>query len=106
MLKLTKEKLDRAQARYKGNFERRLRRQHRESKDSDHVLLRVERRDESKTRRKLAAVAEGPFTVDSVRGKSVVIVRPDDKVERASCDRVVLAPNTSTSEELVSRVRP
>lgn len=76
------------------NYDRRLRRQSEEVKASDQVFRRVERRDELQTRHKLAAVDEGPFLVDSVRGNTVVIVQPDDKVGRVSRDRVALARTT------------
>ena len=54
----------------------------------------------------MAAVAEGPFRVTSTRGNTVVIKRPDDTVERVSRDRVVLAPNPFSAEELTERTRP
>lgn len=51
-----------------------MRRQREEIKADGHLFLRVERSDESQTRRKLAAVADGPFPIDSVRGNTVVII--------------------------------
>ena len=79
--------LDKAQARYKRDYDKRLHRQRETIKKGDSVFLRVKRRDESQTRHKLAAVAEGPFPVESVKGNTVVIVRPDGTVERVSRDR-------------------
>ena len=68
--------------------------------------MRVERRDESHTRHKLAAVAEGPFPVKSVKGHTVVIVRPDGTVERVSRDRVVHAPEPLTTAQSQEVTRP
>ena len=84
----------------------RLRRHLEEIKKGDYVYLRVKRRDETKTRHKLSAVAEGPLPFVSVRGNTVVIRRVDDSVERASHDRVVLAPPRLTAEEITARTRP
>ena len=66
--------LDKAQARYKRDYDKRLRRQREIIKKGDSVFLRKERRDESQTRHKLAAVAVGPFPVESVKGNTVVIL--------------------------------
>ncbi len=87
-----KTKLDAAQARYKKNFDARLRRQTEKIRKEDSVFLRVERRSEKDVRHKLAAVAEGPFRVVEVKDSTVVIEKPDRSVERVSRDRVVLAP--------------
>lgn len=51
-------------------------------------------------------VAEGTFPVDRVLGNTVVIVHPEKIVERASRDRVSLAPTPASLEELTARVRP
>ena len=54
----------------------------------------------------LAAVAEGPFRVESVKGHTVVIVRPDGTVERVSRDRVVHAPEPLTAAQSQEVTRP
>ncbi len=95
-----KSKLDASQARYKKNFDDRLRRQKENIKMDDSVFLRVERRSEKDVRHKLAAVADGPFKVIEVDTKTVVIEKPDKTVERVSRDRVVLAPERRSSEQI------
>ena len=105
-LKEAKDKLNKAQERYKRNYDKRLRKQREEVKKDNHVYLRVERRDETQTRHKLAAVAEGPFTVISAKGNTVLIERNDKTVERVSRDRVTLAPPKRTAEEIQEVVRP
>ena len=61
--------------------------------------MRVEHRDESQTRHKLAAVSEGTFPVESVKRHMVVIVRPDGTVKRVSRDHVVLTPEALTAAQ-------
>ena len=102
----TKERLARAQVRYKRNYDQHLRKQTEVIKTDDYVFLRVERRDETMTRHKLAPLAEGPFKVVDVTGKTVVIERPDFSVERVSRDRVVLAPRPRTLPEIQNVIRP
>ncbi len=102
----TRERLRKAQERYKKNYDERLRRQSETIKPEDFIYLRVERRDENETRHKLAAVAEGPFKVISSTRHTVVIERPDQTVERVSRDRVTLAPRPQKPEEIQQIVRP
>ena len=66
----------------------------------------MERRDENQTRHKLVAVAEGPFPVESVKGHTVVIVRPDGTVERVIRDRVVHAPEPLMAAQIQEVMRP
>ena len=73
----TKERLRRAQERYKRNYDARLRRQSEFIGKDDHVYLRVERRDEQQTRHKLAPVAVGPYKVLETRGHTVMIEYPE-----------------------------
>ena len=91
---------------YKRDYDTLLRRQRETIKKGDSIFLRVERRDENQTRHKLAAVAEGPFPVESVKGHTVVIVRPDETVERVSHDRVVLTPKPLTAAQSQEVTRP
>ena len=80
--------------RMKRNYDERLRRHREVIKPGDFMFLRAERRDENETRHKLAALAEGPYRVESVQGNTVVIVYHDNKVQRVSKDRVTLAPKS------------
>ena len=98
-------KLDKAQVRYKRNYDRLLRRQREEIREGDSVFLRVERRNEADTRHKLAAVADGPFQVQGVSNNTVVIARPDNTVERVSRDQVTLAPEQLPVRDLQNRTR-
>ncbi len=93
-------------ARMKRNYDERLRRHRDVIKPGDFVFLRTERRDDNETRHKLAAIAEGPYRVESVRGNTVVIVYPDDKVERVSMDRVTLAPKSLAPEQIAKLLGP
>ena len=65
----------------------------------DDVYLRVERKDDTETRHKLAPIAEGPFPVKKVdqENKTVFLERPDKTVENVSRSRVVLAPKGPSS---------
>ena len=106
ILREAKDRLRKAQERYKRNYDARLRRQLETINKNDYVYLRVERRDENEHRHKLAAVAEGPFKVLETKGKTVVIERKDNTVERVSRDRVVHAPKPKTVKQLQEVVRP
>lgn len=63
----------------------------------DYVYLRVEKRDEAKTRHKLAAIAVGPYPVLRVLGNTVVIERLDRSVGCVKGDQVTLSPQEGTS---------
>ena len=105
-LREARERLRKAQERYKRNYDTRLRKQKELIKEGDHVYLRRERRDESEHSHKLATAAEGPFPVKSSTRQTVVIERPDGTVERISRDRVTLAPDQRTAEEIQETIRP
>ena len=105
MLK-TKERLTKAQARYKKNFDARLRKQRENITVDDYVYLRVERKDPTEHRHKLAAIAEGPYRVTKADDATVVIERPDRSVEKVSRSRVVLAPKPTTDEEMKEILKP
>lgn len=105
-LRKTKGKLDQTQARYKRNYEARLRRQTEEIAPEDWVYLHVERGDERKYRNKLSAVAEGPYNVNSTQGNTVVINRRDGSVERVSQSREVLEQGARTLNEIHNTLRP
>ena len=109
-LREARDKLDRIQARYKRNYDNRLRKQREHINDDDQVYLRKERRDEREHRHKFAAVADGPFKVIKATRQTVVIERTDKSVERVSRDRdlsrVVLAPDPRSLDEVQDAVRP
>lgn len=90
----------------KRNYDARLRRQRESIKAGDFVFLRFERRDEAESRHKLAAVGEGPYKVESVKGNTVVIEYPDAKVEIVSRDRVTLAPETLDEKAVAKLLAP
>ena len=102
----TKKRLAQAQARYKRDYDRRLRRQDETIQAGDHVYLRVERKNAKDHRHKLAPVAEGPYRVSKSEGNTVVIELDDRSVERVSRSRVVLAPKPQTSQEAQDLLRP
>ena len=95
-----------SQARYKRNYDARLRKQKEKVYLGDQVYLRIEKRDETQTRHKLAAFVDGPYPVVGVRGNTVVIERPDRSVERVNRDRVAVAPQERTSKEVEAIIRP
>ncbi len=101
-----KGRLERAQARYKKNYDARLRRQSERIKKNDYVYVRVERRDEKEHRHKLAAVAEGPYRVIETKDTTVTIEKDDKSVERLSRSRVVAAPEPRMETEIQESVRP
>ena len=72
------------------------------------MYLRVERKDDTETRHKLAPIAEGPFPVKKFYkdNKTVLLERPDKTVENVSRSRVVLAPKGLSSEQLLEATRP
>ena len=105
-LREAKGKLEQAQARYKRNYDARLRRQNEKIEPDNWFYLRVERRDEREHRHKLAAVAEGPYKVLDIRGSTVVIERQDKSIEIVSRSRVVLAPQPRITQEIQDSTRP
>lgn len=70
----TTDKLQAAQARYKRSFDKRLCKQLEETRQADHVFLRVERKDDKDRRHKLAPIADGPFQVKSVDAEAKTVV--------------------------------
>ena len=104
----TQEKLRKAQERYKKAFDKRLRNTTEDVRPGDNVYLRVERKDDTETRHKLAPIAAGPFPVKKVDKdkKTVLLERPDKTVENVSRSRVVLAPKGLSSEQLLESTRP
>lgn len=68
----------------KRNYDERVRRQREFITTGDYVFLRLERRDEAESRHKIAAVAKGPYKVESVSGHTVVIEYPGAMVERVN----------------------
>ena len=102
----TKEQLQKAQARYKKNYDKRLRKQSEVIREDDYVYLRVERKNPKDHRHKLAPVVEGPFRVTKATGNTATIERKDRSVEKVSRSRVVLAPRPPTNQEVQDILRP
>ena len=102
----TRERLTKAQARYKKSYDARLRIQRENINVGDHVYLRVERRNPDEHRQKLAPIAEGPYKVNKTDEHTIVIERPKRTVDKVSRSRVVLAPTPKTDEEMQEILKP
>ena len=105
-MKKTKERLDKAKARYEKNYDARLRNQSEVIHEDDYVFLRVERKNPKDHRHKLAPVAEGPFQVTKVDGNTVNIEKAVRSVETVSRSRVVLAPKPASEDEVEKFLKP
>ena len=70
-----KTKLEKTKARYKKNYDARLRKQSERINKNDYVYPRLERREENEHLHKLAALAEGPFKILETKGNTVIIER-------------------------------
>ena len=88
-----KAQLAKEQARYKKNFDSRLRLPKQEIRPGMYVFVRREKRTEEAPSHKLAPVAEGPYRVTDLGDGTVVIRTTDLAEERVSLDRVVQAPH-------------
>ena len=83
--------LEKRQARYKRNFDARLRLPVQRISEGSFVFLRRDHTPRTESRHKLAPVADGPFKVVGA-DEHTVVVKIDENVERVSRDRVELAP--------------
>ena len=83
--------LEKRQARYKRNFEARLRRPVQQISEGSFVFVRRDHTPKTESRHKLAPVANGPLEVVGA-DEHTVVVKIDENVERVSQDRVELAP--------------
>ena len=88
-----KAQLSKEQARYKKNFDSRLRLPKQEIRPGMYVFVRREKRTEEAPSHKLAPVAEGPYRVTDLGDGTVVIRTTNLAEERVSLDRVVQAPH-------------
>lgn len=91
-MKATNKSLRKEQARYKRNFDVRLRKQKYEIPVGSYVFLRKEQGTATEPKHKLAQVATGPYLVKKSDQHTVVIAIGDQE-ERVSRDRVELAPS-------------
>ena len=82
--------LETRQARYKRNFDARLRLPVQQINEGSFVFLRRDHTPRTESRHKLAPVADGPFKVFGA-DEHTVVVKIDENVERVSRDRIVLA---------------
>lgn len=99
-------RLNKAQKRYKRNFDAKLCKQREKIEKGDYVYFGVERPDGNRHRHKLAAVAAEPYLVLDVERKTVALEREDKAVDRVSRNRVTHAPTPRTKEKLQRVVRP
>ena len=83
--------LEKRQARYKRNFDARLRLPVQQISEGSFVFVRRDHTPRTESRHKLAPVADGPFEVVGA-DEHTVVVKIDENVERVSRDRVELAP--------------
>ena len=86
--------MDKAQARYKRDFDRRVRRVTHRPKVGSHVYL--DPFDGTKKRSKLQHTVEGPYKVLEIDNRTIVIQR-GEVVERVSADRTTPAPQPNTA---------
>ncbi|CDF36784.1 unnamed protein product [Chondrus crispus] len=84
--------LRKEQARYKRNFDARLRKSKYDIPSGSYVFLRKEQGTATEPKHKLAQVATGPYQVKESTENTVVIAIGDQE-ERVSRDRVELAPS-------------
>ena len=88
--------LRKEQARYKRNFDSRLRKPKYDIPVGSYVFLRKEQGTASEPKHKLAQVATGAYSVKK-SGQDTVVIAIGDQEERVSRDRVELAPIRWTS---------
>lgn len=95
----TRERLTKAQWRYKKNFDARLRKRL-VLNVYDYVYLRFERKEPNEHRHQHGSIVEGPYKVKRTDEKAVVLEKTDRSVEKVSSPRVVLVPKTKSKEEM------
>ena len=84
--------LRKEQARYKRNFDARLRKPKYDIPVGSYVFLRKEQGTATEPKHKLAQVATGPYAVKQ-SDRNTVVIAIGDQEERVSRDRVELAPS-------------
>lgn len=84
--------IEQEQARYKRNYDARLRKPAYDIHVGSYVFLRKEQSTASERKHKLAQVATGPHRLKEVDADTVFLDRGKES-ERVSCDRVELAPS-------------
>ena len=92
LMRTTDKSLRKEQAKYKRNFDARLRKPKYDIHVGSYVFLRKEQGTATEPKHKLAKVATGPYAVKQSDRNTVVIVIGDQE-ERVSRDRVELAPS-------------
>ena len=93
-------RLHSAQARYKRNFDRSIRKSKRLITTDDYVYLD---NPEVRERNKLTPIAQGPYRVIRA-GRRTVYIDRDGITEKVSLDRVVLAPRPTEEPTLAPRL--
>lgn len=81
-----------AQQRYKRNFNARFCKQRETTTVGNNIYLRVERKNESQHRHKLAAVAKDSYPVSDRKYKTVVALLEYETVDRVNRDHFIIAP--------------
>lgn len=74
-MKNKNERLDKAQARYKKNYDERLRKQSEVIHGGDFLYLKVEQKNPKDHRHKLAQTIEGPYKVNEVDNNTVFLLK-------------------------------
>lgn len=92
LMRTADKSLRKEQARYKRNFDARLRKPKYDIPVESYVFVRKEQGTTEAPKHKLARVATGPFRVKRISEETVVIVDGDQE-EKISRDRVELAPS-------------
>lgn len=92
----TKERLDKIQARYKKNYDARLRKQSEVINKDENVYLRFERKNTKGHLHKRAPVSECPYKATKTYYNTIAIEKTDRSVENVSRSQVVPAPKPIT----------
>ena len=91
-MRTTDKSLRKEQARYKRNFDARLRKPKYDIPVGSYVFLRNEQGTATEPKHKLAQAATGPYAVKQ-SDRNTVVIAIGDQEERVSRDRVELAPS-------------
>ena len=91
-MKSADKSIPKEQARYKRNFDARLRKPNYDIPAGSYVFLRKEQGTATEPKHKLAQVATGPYAVKQ-SDRNTVVIAISDQEERVSRDRVELAPS-------------
>lgn len=105
-LKKAKDLLDKDQARYKKNYNARLRKKSEVIHEEYYVYLRVERKNRNDHRHKLAPVSKEPDKVAKFDDSTVIIKKTYWSIENISRSPVFIAPKPQTEREVGKLLKP